>query len=202
MVGVGYRKDRSFERSRIRFVEFEYYSNLLSQIKYLSRLISRFLNRSGETMTARIEFSQVEPTAYQAMLGLERYLHQSGLDNKLLSLIKVRASQINKCAFCIDMHTKEARKAGETEQRLYALSAWQETSFFTPQEKVALALTEAITLIAENSVSDELYDRVSRYFSQNEIVQILMAISTINTWNRIAITTRMIPGSYSVAEAV
>ncbi len=153
-------------------------------------------------MTERIEFSQVEPAAYQAMLGLERYLYQSGLDNKLLSLIKVRASQINKCAFCIDMHTKEARKAGETEQRLYALSAWQETSFFTPQERVALALTEAVTLIAENSVSDELYARVSRYFSPNEIVQILMAISTINTWNRIAITTRMIPGSYSVEEAV
>ena len=153
-------------------------------------------------MTERIEFRQVEPAAYQTMLGLEQYLSRSELDNKLLSLIKVRASQINKCAFCIDMHTKEARKAGETEQRLYALSAWRETSFFTPQERVVLALTEAVTLVAENSVSDELYDRVSRYFSPNEIVQMLMAISTINTWNRIAITTRMVPGSYSVAEAV
>lgn len=153
-------------------------------------------------MTERIEFGKVEPAAYQAMLGLEQYLFRSGLDKKLLSLIKVRASQINKCAFCIDMHTKEARKAGETEQRLYALSAWQETSFFTPQERVVLALTEVVTLIADNSVSDELYDRVSRYFSPNEIVKILMVISTINTWNRIAITTKKVPGSYSVAEAV
>ncbi|MDJ0616442.1 MAG: carboxymuconolactone decarboxylase family protein [Calothrix sp. MO_192.B10] len=149
-------------------------------------------------MTERIEFGKVEPAAYKAMLGLEQYLHQSGLDKKLLFLIKVRASQINKCAFCIDMHTQEARKAGETEQRLYALSAWQETSFFTTQERVALALTEAVTLITENAIKDELYNQVSRYFYSNEIVQILMAISTINAWNRIAITTRMIPGSHSV----
>ena len=152
-------------------------------------------------MTERIEFSQVEPAAYQALLGLEKYLSRSELDDKLFSLIKVRASQINQCAFCIDMHTKEARNAGETEQRLYALSAWQETPFFTPQERVVLALTEAVTLIAENSVSDKLYDQVSRYFSPQGFVQILMAISTINTWNRIAITTRKVPGSYSVAEA-
>ena len=153
-------------------------------------------------MTERIEFRQVDPAAYQVLLGLEQYLSRSGLDDKLFSLIKVRASQINKCAFCIDMHSKEARKLGETEQRLYALSAWRETSFFTPQERVALALTEAVTLIAENSIDDELYPQVSRYFSPKEIVQILMAISTINTWNRIAITTKMVPGSYSVAEAV
>ena len=153
-------------------------------------------------MTERIKFSQVEAAAYQAMLGLEEYLSRSGLYDKLSSLIKVRASQINRCAFCIDMHTKEARKLGETEQRLYALSAWWETSFFTPQERVALALTEAVTLIAENSIGDELYARVSRYFSPQEIVQILMLISTINTWNRIAITTKMVPGSYSLEEAV
>ncbi|NJM22405.1 MAG: carboxymuconolactone decarboxylase family protein [Richelia sp. RM2_1_2] len=153
-------------------------------------------------MAERIKFGQVEPAAYKAMLGLEQYLAQSGLDKKLLSLVKVRASQVNKCAFCIDMHSKEARKALETEQRLYALSAWQETSFFTPQERAALALTEAVTLIAENSVSDELYDLVSRHFSHNEIIQILMAISTINAWNRIAITTKMIPGSHRVEETV
>lgn len=153
-------------------------------------------------MTERIKLNEVEPAAYQAMLELEQYLSRSGLDNQLLSLIKVRASQINRCAFCIDMHTQEARKAGESEQRLFSLSAWQETPWFTPQERVALALTEAVTLIAENSVSDELYDLVSRYFSSNEIVQMLMAISTINAWNRIAITTRLIPGSYSVAKTV
>ena len=151
-------------------------------------------------MTEKIKFGRVEPAAYKAMLGLEEYLAQSGLDKKILSLIKIKASQINKCAFCIDMHTKEARKAGETEQRLYALNAWQETPFFTTQERTALTLTEAVTLIADNSISDELYDRVSRHFSQSEIVQIVMAISTINAWNRIAITTRMIPGSYRVEQ--
>ena len=147
-------------------------------------------------MTERIKLEQIEPTAYQAMLGLEQYLAQSQLDQRLLSLVKVRASQINRCAFCIDMHTKEARKAGEIEQRLYALSAWQETSFFTPQEKAALTLTEAVTLIADNSIGDELYALVKRHFSQNEIAQLLMIICAINAWNRIAITTGMIPGRY------
>ena len=151
-------------------------------------------------MTERIKFEQVEPAAYKAMLSLEHYLAQCGLDKKLLCLIKVRASQINRCAFCIDMHTFEARKAGETEQRLYALDAWRETSFFTPQERVTLTLTEALTLIADNSINDELYDLVSRHFSHPKIVQILMAISTINAWNRIAITTRMIPGSFQQVE--
>ncbi len=147
-------------------------------------------------MTERIKLEQIEPTAYQAMLGLEQYLAQIQLDQRLLSLVKVRASQINRCAFCIDMHTKEARKAGEIEQRLYALSAWQETSFFTPQEKAALTLTEAVTLIADNSIGDELYALVKRHFSQNEIAQLLMTICAINAWNRIAITTGMIPGRY------
>ena len=153
-------------------------------------------------MTKRIDVSKVEPAAYKAMLGLEQYLHQSSLEQKLLDLIKIRASQINKCAFCIDMHTKEARKAGETEQRIYALSAWQETPFFTPQERSALSFTEAVTLIAENSINDELYEQVSRYFPPQEIVQILIAIATINAWNRISISTGMIPGSYVLAEAV
>ncbi len=151
-------------------------------------------------MTARIKVDQVEPAAYQAMLGLEKYLHQSGLDKKLLSLIKVRASQINKCAFCIDMHTQEARKAGETEQRLYSLNAWQETPFFTPQERTALAFTEAVTLIAENAVEDELYEQLNLYFSPHEIAQMSIAIVTINAWNRISISTKMIPGSYTVEE--
>ena len=151
-------------------------------------------------MTERIELGKVEPAAYQAMLGLEKYLHQSGLDKKLLNLIKVRASQINKCAFCIDMHTQEARKTGETEQRLYALNAWQETPFFTPQERAVLAFTKAVTLIAENSVEDELYEQVSKYFSPQEIAQILMAIATINAWNRISIATKMMPCSYTVEQ--
>ena len=151
-------------------------------------------------MTARIKVDQVEPAAYQAMLGLEKYLHKSGLDKKLLSLIKVRASQINKCAFCIDMHTQEARKAGETEQRLYSLNAWQETPFFTPQERAALAFTEVVTLISENAVEDELYEQLNLYFPPHEIAQILIAITTINAWNRISISTKLIPGSYTVEE--
>ncbi|OUL25515.1 carboxymuconolactone decarboxylase [Nostoc sp. T09] len=139
---------------------------------------------------------RVESPAYRAMLQLEGYVRSSGINPTLLELIKIRASQINGCAFCIDMHTKDARLNGETEQRIYALNAWRETPFFTDEERAVLAFTEAVTLIATNSVSDEIYDEVSRYFSPDEIANLLMAIVTINSWNRIAITTRIIPGSY------
>ncbi|HEY9661785.1 MAG TPA: carboxymuconolactone decarboxylase family protein [Allocoleopsis sp.] len=143
-----------------------------------------------------MDLSKTNPAAYQSMLHLERYVRGSGIDPTLLELIKIRASQINGCAFCIDMHTKDARLQGETEQRIYALNAWRETPFFTPPERATLAFTEAVTLIATNHVSDELYEEVSRYFTENEIVNLLMAIVTINSWNRIAIATRTIPGSY------
>ena len=152
-------------------------------------------------MQTRLEFGKVEPAAYQAMMGLENYVRKSGLDKTLLELIKIRASQINRCAFCIDMHTKDARHAGETEQRLYALSAWQETPFFSPQERAALALTEAITLIGKNGVPDAVYEEVSRHFTLEQITQMLMAIVVINTWNRISITTQVIPGSYHIKAA-
>lgn len=147
-------------------------------------------------MKSRIDLGKTNTAAYQAMLHLERYVRGSGIDPTLLELLKIRASQINGCAFCIDMHTKDARLRGETEQRIYALNAWRETPFFTPQERAALAFTEAVTLIATNHVSDELYDEVSRYFTESEIANLLMAIVTINSWNRIAIATRTIPGSY------
>ena len=147
-------------------------------------------------MQARMELGNIEPAAYRAMLHLEHYVRGSGLNPTLLELIKIRASQINGCAFCIDMHTKDARKNGETEQRIYALNAWRETPFFTLAERAVLALTEAVTLISEDRVADELYEEVSRYFSQNEIASLLMAIVTINGWNRIAIATRLVPGSY------
>jgi AhpD family alkylhydroperoxidase len=147
-------------------------------------------------MKSRIGLDKTNTDAYQAMLHLEQYVRGSGIDPTLLELIKIRASQINGCAFCIDMHTQDARLQGETEQRIYALNAWRETPFFTPQERAALAFTEAVTLIATNHVSDELYDEVSRYFAENEIVNLLMAIVTINSWNRLAIATRTIPGSY------
>ena len=150
-------------------------------------------------MKERMKLEQVEPEAYQAMLGLEKYLHRSGLNRTLLELIKIRASQINRCAFCIDMHTKDARKNGET-QRIYALNAWKETPFFTDEERAVLAMTEAVTLVAGNSISDNLYEEVSRYFTANSFARILIAIVTINAWNRIAIATRMVPGTYPVAE--
>jgi AhpD family alkylhydroperoxidase len=143
-----------------------------------------------------MELGTVDPAAYRAMLHLEHYVRGSGLNPTLLELIKIRASQINGCAFCIDMHTKDARLNGETEQRIYTLNAWRETPFFTTEERAALALTEAVTLIATSSVSDEIYDEVSRYFTPDEIANLLMAIVTINSWNRIAITTRTVPGTY------
>lgn len=149
-------------------------------------------------MMERMKLESVEPEAYQAMLGLEKYLYRSGLSKTLLELIKIRASQINRCAFCIDLHTLDARKNGETEQRIYALNAWREAPFFTPSERAALAFTEAVTMIAENSVSEDLYAEVSQYFTPNQIAQILVAITTINAWNRIAIATRLVPGTYPV----
>lgn len=129
-------------------------------------------------MKERMKLEQVEPEAYKAMLGLEKYLDRSGLSITLLKLIKIRAFQINRCAFCIDMHTKDARKNGET-QRIYALNAWNETPFFTNEERAALAMTQAVTLVAGNSISDDLYEEVSRYFTANQIAQILIAIVTI-----------------------
>lgn len=150
-------------------------------------------------MKMRMDLSQTNAAAYQAMLHLERYVRSSGIEPTVLELIKIRASQINGCAFCIDMHTKDARSHGETEQRIYALNAWRETPFFRPQERAALALTEAITLIANHHVSDELYEEVSRYFTEPEIANLLMAIVTINSWNRIAIVTQAIAGSYEPA---
>ena len=152
-------------------------------------------------MTARFELGKVEPDAYRAMMAVENYVHQSGFEQTLLELIKVRASQINGCAFCIDMHTKDARQAGETEQRLYALNAWQETPFYTPQERAALALTEAVTLIGKNGVPDTVYEEISRYFTPEQIAQLLMAIVAINAWNRLSIATQMVPGSYQVGQA-
>lgn len=150
-------------------------------------------------MQARLELN-ANPAAYRAMLQLEHYVRGSGLNPTLLELIKIRASQINGCAFCIDMHTKDARLHGETEQRIYALNSWRETPFFTPEERAALAFTEAVTLIATDHVSDALYQEVSQHFSAEQIANLLMAIVTINAWNRIAISTRTVPGSYEPSQ--
>jgi AhpD family alkylhydroperoxidase len=148
-------------------------------------------------MQARLEVQKVSPAAYQAMLGLEAFVRkQSKLEPSLIQLVKMRASQINGCPYCLDMHSKDARAEGETEQRLYALSAWEETPFFTDRERAALALTEAITLVSEGHVPDAVYERVRESFSEEELVNLTLAIITINGWNRLAITFRMVPGEH------
>ena len=144
-------------------------------------------------MEHRINIQKVEPAAYQAMYGLEKYLSTSKVDPLLLELIKMRASQINGCAFCLNMHAADARKLGETEQRLYLLNAWRETTLYTEEEKAVLALTEEVTLIS-NHVADTTYSKAASLFSEHDLAQIIMAIVTINAWNRIAITTKLIVG--------
>ena len=144
-------------------------------------------------MENRINIQKVEPAAYQAMFGLEKYLSTSKVDPILLELIKMRASQINGCAFCLNMHSADARKIGETEQRLYLLNAWRETTLFTKQEAAVLALTEEVTQIS-NHIADETYNNAASLFGEQELAQIIMAIVTINAWNRIAITTKLIVG--------
>jgi len=145
----------------------------------------------------RLEPAKVSPAAYHAMLGLESFVSKSSkLEQSLLELVKMRASQINGCAFCIDKHSKDARVNGETEQRLFALSAWRETTFFTNRERAALAWTEALTLITEGRASDELYAEVRQEFGEEELVNLSLAIITINGWNRLAVGFRKIPGEY------
>jgi AhpD family alkylhydroperoxidase len=147
-------------------------------------------------MQARLEIQTVAPEAYRAMAGLQSYVNNSGLEPALLGLIQLRASQINGCAYCIDMHSKDARANGESEQRLYALSAWRETPFFTDRERTALAWTEAVTLIGENHAPDELYEDARRRFTEKELVALTMAVVVINGWNRISIGFRSVPGTY------
>ena len=142
-------------------------------------------------MESRINVSKIDPKAYEAMIGLEKYLAQSGLDKILYELIKTRASQINGCAYCIDMHTRDAMELGETAQRLFLLNAWRETELFTEKEKAVLALTEAMTLITNGHVPDEVYKNAEAHLTPNELAAVIMAVVAINGWNRIAITTRM-----------
>jgi AhpD family alkylhydroperoxidase len=152
-------------------------------------------------MESRLDYWKSSPQGVAAFRKLNDYVRGCGLEPSLLELIKVRCSQINRCAFCLDMHTKDARLAGETEQRLYALSAWQETPFFTERERAALAWSEAITYISEDEVDDALYEEVRRYFSEKEIVDLTLAVITINGWNRLAIPFRTPAGSYEPGSA-
>jgi AhpD family alkylhydroperoxidase len=130
------------------------------------------------------------------MLGMEQFVRNCGLEHSLLELVKTRASQINGCAYCIDMHTKDARALGETEQRLYALSAWRETPFFSSRERAALEWTETLTRIADAGVPDEVYRHVREEFDEVSLVNLSLAIVTINGWNRLAIAFATVPGSY------
>ncbi|MCL6524396.1 MAG: carboxymuconolactone decarboxylase family protein [Thermoflavifilum sp.] len=141
----------------------------------------------------RIDLSAIAPEAYEAMRAQEAYIRKSGLDRKLYELIKIRASQINGCVFCLNMHTREARALGETEQRIYALNAWQEAPYYTEQERAALALTEAITLVSETRVPDEVFENARQHFNEQELAALILGIAAINTWNRLAITSRTPP---------
>jgi AhpD family alkylhydroperoxidase len=147
-------------------------------------------------MQTRLDIQRVAPGAVHAMLALEGYVRKSRLEPSLLELIKMRASQINGCAYCLDMHSKDARDQGETEQRLYALNAWRETPFFTDRERAALAWTEAVTEVSKNHVPDSVYDEVRERFTDEELVNLTLAITTINSWNRLAISFRAVPGEY------
>ncbi|HUA22583.1 MAG TPA: carboxymuconolactone decarboxylase family protein [Steroidobacteraceae bacterium] len=147
-------------------------------------------------MKPRIDSRRVSPKIRQYLLGINAYLHGSTLGSRLLHLIEIRASQINGCAQCLDMHTQDARAEGETEQRLYALDAWRETPFFDEHERAALEWTEAVTLVAETHVPDEVYERVRQHFNEQELIDLTLAVTQINTWNRLNVACRTVPGSY------
>ena len=147
-------------------------------------------------MNARIDLMHINPGIIHAMLGLERQVHQAGFDRAMLDLVRMRASQINGCAYCLDMHSKDARANGESEQRLYALNAWRETPFYSPRERAALEWTEALTLVSETHVPDEVYEQVREQFSEEELAQLSLAVVAINGWNRLNVAARTVPGDY------
>ncbi|WP_175480363.1 carboxymuconolactone decarboxylase family protein [Gracilibacillus ureilyticus] len=144
-------------------------------------------------MGPRTNYMETAPELVRLIGQLEMYKNQTGFDKKLIELIKIRASQINNCAFCINMHTKDARKLGETEQRLYCLSAWHETDFYSEEEKAALELTEAVTMISSNGVSDQVYEKVRQHFDEKQYIDLVGLIITINCWNRLSIANNNVP---------
>ena len=144
-------------------------------------------------MKPRLNFYQAAPETIKALAALESHVQGTGLEQSLIELVKTRASQINGCAFCINMHTQDARKHGETEQRLYLLNAWRESPVYTDRERAALAWTEAVTLVSQTHVPDDVYEEVRKQFSEEETVNLTMLVATINAWNRIAISFRSIP---------
>lgn len=151
-------------------------------------------------MEPRISYMKVAPGVFEAMFGLGNYLQNCGLEESLINLVCLRASQINGCAYCLDMHWKDLRAAGETEQRLYGLDAWEESPYYSDRERAALAWTEAVTNLSEGHVSDEVYERVRRVFSEKELADLTLAIATINSWNRLNIAGRTVAGTYQPAK--
>jgi AhpD family alkylhydroperoxidase len=149
-------------------------------------------------MHPRLDAARISPGLRAVMTGLVRYVHQSGLEPQLLELIKLRASLINGCAYCVDMHTKVARSLGESEQRLYAVSVWRETPFYSERERAALAWTEAVTLVSTGQVPDDVYDVARQAFDEKELVDLTAAIVAINGWNRLAIAFRSVPGTFQL----
>jgi AhpD family alkylhydroperoxidase len=144
---------------------------------------------------------KVDPEAYRAMAGMERYVHQTSLEVPLIHIVKLYASVINHCAYCIDMHWKDLRALGETEQRLYGLPAWREAPYYTDRERAAFIWTEAVTVVTDGFISDEAYEAVKPHFSEKEIAELTMAIVTINAWNRLAISARATAGNYQPSKA-
>src|SRR6202521_5894022 len=151
-------------------------------------------------MKPRFSYARVAPGTFDAMDGLDRYLQQCGLEKSLLLLVQLRASQINGCAYCLDMHWKDLRAIGETEQRLYSLDAWRECPCYTDRERAALAWTEAVTLIADGHVSDAVYEQVRPHFSEKELSDLTLAVAAINAWNRLSTAARIVPGAYQPAK--
>ena len=149
----------------------------------------------------RYSHAKVAPDGTKAVLGLERYLHECGLEESLLHLIKLRASQINGCAYCLDMHWKDLKSIGEADHRLYELDAWEETTFYTDRERAGLAWTDAVTKVAETHVPDDLYNAVRKHFNEKELADLTLAIATINLWNRLNIAARTEAGTYQAPKA-
>jgi AhpD family alkylhydroperoxidase len=147
-------------------------------------------------MQPRLDYTKASPDGIKAMYGLQKYLRGCGLEHSLWELVKMRASQINGCAYCLDMHSKDARAAGETEQRLYLLNAWRESPFYSDRERAALAWTETVTRVADTGVPDEAFEEVRQHFNEKELMDLTLAIATINSWNRIAVSFRAEVGDY------
>lgn len=149
-------------------------------------------------MEPRFDISKVAPEVYKVMIGVEEYLRKCGLEERLLHLVRLRTSQINGCAYCLDMHWKDLIALGEDPQRMYSLDAWRECPYYTDRERAALAWTEAVTLVANGHVPDSVYEEVRPYFKDKELADLTLAITAINTWNRLAIASRTKPGTYQV----